>query len=226
MSIPAHRACTNSMTHHRLRRNGRPSRHGRNPLLRCVFRGGRMKQKTDIRARSNIPRFPWTRGALPRQATVRAHRHRSSTGIDRNTLRQCPRTTAAAPPLDEPKHRDDRRDHRIFQPHGGAKRPCPATLSMGVPSRTSAPAPALIREPWTSDHPREGAPTFRPPRQGSSTSSDHCSRAALPIESFAARAALPIEISCSQFPISDSSLWWRPECRAQHQRITSGVSGN
>jgi hypothetical protein len=58
-----------------------------------------MKQKTDIRARSNIPRFPWTRGALPRQATVRAHRHRSSTGIDRNTLIQCPphhtrRTTA------------------------------------------------------------------------------------------------------------------------------------
>jgi hypothetical protein len=28
---------------------------------------------------------------------VRAHRHRSSTGIDRNTLRQCPLTTPAAP---------------------------------------------------------------------------------------------------------------------------------
>jgi len=46
---------------------------------------------------------------------------------------------------------------------------------MGVPSRTSAPTPALIRESWTSDHPREGAPTFTPPRRGSSTGSDHCS---------------------------------------------------
>ena len=40
---------------------------------------------------------------------------------------------------------------------------------------TSASTPVLIREPWTSDHPREGAPTFMPPHRGSSTGSDHCS---------------------------------------------------
>ena len=39
---------------------------------------------------------------------------------------------------------------------------------------TSAPTPVLI-EYLIPDHPREGAPTFTPPRRGSSTGSDHCS---------------------------------------------------
>lgn len=68
---------------------------------------------------------------------------------------------------------------QFFQPHGGAKRPCPATVSMDVPSRTSAPTPALDRTFEYSDHPREGAPTFTPPHRGSSTGSDHCSTTGL-----------------------------------------------
>ena len=86
-----------------------------------------MKQKTDIRARSNIPRFPWTRCALPRQATVRAHRHHSSTGIDRNTPSQHPLTTPAAPPLTEPRHRGDRRDNPEFS-NPTEERSAPAQL--------------------------------------------------------------------------------------------------
>ena len=38
-SIPAHRGCTTSITHHHLRRGG--PRNDRNSLLGCVFRGGR-----------------------------------------------------------------------------------------------------------------------------------------------------------------------------------------
>ena len=86
-----------------------------------------MKQQSDIRAHRQHSTVPVEKSALPRQATLRAHRHRSRNGIGRNTLNQSalPRSSPGASATPRPAEPP----HAFSNPTAEAKRPSAATLN-------------------------------------------------------------------------------------------------
>ena len=97
-----------------------------------------MKQQSDIRAQwqhSTLPVEKLT--ALPRQATLRAHGHRSRTGIGRNTLNQSALTPGAARRIHCPAPNPT--GAAFSKPHGGSAAP-PGSRATGIRHRPSVPA--------------------------------------------------------------------------------------
>jgi hypothetical protein len=144
MSIPAHRACINSITHHRLRRIGRHISTRPESIVEVYVSG---KQKTDIRARRQRSTVPVDEMRPPRQAAVRVHRHRRTTGIDRKTLSQCPLITSAAPPVTNPNTVRTEATPRRFPTPRRSEAPPPSYREHGRTFPASAPTPVLDRIP-------------------------------------------------------------------------------
>lgn len=83
-----------------------------------VFRGGRINNKSDIRAQRQHSTVPRTRScALRHQTDSQAHRHHRTIGVDRNTLPSLLPDRGTAPDGSPPQVSGT----HIFHPHGGAK---------------------------------------------------------------------------------------------------------
>ncbi len=86
-----------------------------------------MKQKTDIRARSNIPRFPRTRCALLAKLRCGLTGTAVQPGsTETHTRCQYPRTPPTAPPVNQTITGDDRRHHTIFPTPRRGEAPLPS----------------------------------------------------------------------------------------------------
>jgi hypothetical protein len=94
----------------------------------CVSGKAGMKQQSDIRAQWQHSTVPVEKlNALPRQATLRAHGHRSRTGIGRNTLNQSALTPGAARRITAPHPTGPA--PAFSNPTAEAQRPPAATLT-------------------------------------------------------------------------------------------------
>ena len=89
-----------------------------------------MKQQSDIRAQWQHSTVPVPKlNALPREATLRAHGHRSRTGIGRNTLNQS--ALSPAQPRESTVQHPTGPAPAFSNPTAEAQRPPAATLNTG-----------------------------------------------------------------------------------------------